>query len=373
MGPIDQRDLGANSVSTPDLTDADDATDTLDGAGGVEPDEESPGRCALDGCDLPVPGRVLDEHGRAKGGRRARYCSKAHADAASRQRRAQAVASVDDPLTAAREAGAAVVPIARELATALSELLARFDEAEAGALARVGAAEREAAQAQEEAQAALAAADAAERGRREALAQARADRQARDTAERAADRARTDSEQVRVAAWEQVAVHERARGQAEAAHAAAASTAEHVGAQNRDLRELLDHERRRAAEREQAHTRTATDLDRAVTDLTRTAAEVDRTAAELDRTRAELDRIRGEVEAANARAIEAERRARAEHDQAQAQAERLRRADAELVRLRARLDPPEPAGGTARGGRGTPRARPTPRVPGRPRRRPRPV
>src|SRR4051794_35419880 len=72
--------------------------------------------CALEECDLPLPARALDALGRPKGGRRPRYCSKAHADAASRQRRARDSAAVADPLAQALTAGKAFVPAARELA-----------------------------------------------------------------------------------------------------------------------------------------------------------------------------------------------------------------------------------------------------------------
>jgi hypothetical protein len=194
-------------------------------------------RCALEGCELPLPPRGLDEQGRAKGGRRPQYCSKAHADAASRQRRAREVASVEDPLALARSAGEAFLPGARALAAQLSELIARFDEAEAGALARVQAAEQEASSAAAEALAARENAEAAEQARRVALAQARQDRQARDNAIKEADRARSEAEQVRTAAWEQVAVHERGRGQAEAARLAAQASADALIGQNRELRE----------------------------------------------------------------------------------------------------------------------------------------
>src|SRR3954451_18930117 len=79
--------------------------------------------CALEECDLPLPARALDALGRPKGGRRPRYCSKAHADAASRQRRARDSAAVADPLVLALTAGEAFVPAARELAAQLTQLI----------------------------------------------------------------------------------------------------------------------------------------------------------------------------------------------------------------------------------------------------------
>jgi chromosome segregation ATPase len=205
-----------------------------------EPQAGNAELCGLEGCDVPLPVRALDEQGRPKGGRRPQYCGKAHADAASRQRRARDVASVADPLSLAHAAGEAFLPAARQLAAQLSELIARFDEAETAALARVRVAEQEAAAAVAEAGIAREEAEAAEQARRQALALARQDRQAKDNAIREAERARQEGEQIRATAWEQVAAHERGRGQAEAARVAVQHSADELIAQNRQLRAQLE-------------------------------------------------------------------------------------------------------------------------------------
>jgi hypothetical protein len=205
------------------------------------PNENSPVEvCALDGCETPLPPRALDETGRPKGGRRPQYCGKPHADLASRQRRARDLDAVSDPLTQAQATGALFLPSARQLAEQLTELIARYDQAESGALGRVRAAEHETAQANADATTAREAAESAERDRRQALAQARQDRQARDNAIKEAGQARHESEQIRTSAWEQVAVHERSRGQAEAARAAAEAASTELAGQNRQLREQVE-------------------------------------------------------------------------------------------------------------------------------------
>jgi len=230
---------------------------------GVESDSPDPGVCALEGCDLPLPVRPLDELGRPRAGRRPQYCGKAHADAASRQRRARDVAAVADPLTLAREAGQVFLPTARQLAAQLADLITHVDRAEAGALARVGAAEEEAARAGAEAAAARDASEAAEQGRRQALATARQDRQARDNAVKEAERARQEAEQIRSQAWEQVAAHERGRGQAEAARVAAESVSDDLAGQNRQLREQVDLARSTVAELTARIAADGQDLERA--------------------------------------------------------------------------------------------------------------
>jgi hypothetical protein len=225
--------------------------------GGPEPE-----RCALQDCEVGLPARGLDEHGRAKGGRRPRYCCKTHADTASRQRRVRDLAAVADPLAQARAVGQVVLPAAQQLATDLRELIARFDQAEAGALARVVRAEQEAAAAVVEATVARGAAEAAEQGRRQAVSDARQDRQARDNAVREAERARQGAEQIRSEAWARVAAHERARGQSEAARAAAEGVAEALAAENRLLRERLEGERAAGAELGVALATTGQELER---------------------------------------------------------------------------------------------------------------
>ncbi|MCD5315905.1 coiled-coil domain-containing protein [Kineosporia babensis] len=201
--------------STIDLT----ATST-DNAEAAEPlraaKKDAEPTCGLDGCDEPLPPRPRDELGRPKGGRRARYCSKAHADAASRQRRANDLAAVADPLALAREATAGVLPVARQLSDQLNALMTRFEQAETGALARVQAAEAEAGEAHAEAARAAEGEQQAEQARREALAEARKNKEAKDQALKRAEQAHTETERIRDEAWKQVADHERARGQAEA-------------------------------------------------------------------------------------------------------------------------------------------------------------
>jgi len=357
----------------------------------------APEVCALADCDVPLPVRALDEQGRAKGGRRPRYCGKAHADAASRQRRTRDLASVADPLALARSAGEAFLPGARQLAAQLTELIARFDEAEAGALARVQAAEHDAADAAsrqrrtrdlasvadplalarsageaflpgarqlaaqlteliarfdeaeagalarvqaaehdaaESAAAASAARDAAEsadQARRQALATARHDRQARDNAVREAERARQDAEQIRTTAWEQIAAHERGRGQAEAARIAAQSSADALIGQNRQLR----------AENEQAGS-----INAELTARLATAAEQQQRAEGENRallTRIEVverlseqdgDRLRDQVATVQARAADLQADLAAARSTAASQAEEADRLREQLTALR---------------------------------------
>ncbi|MDP9829927.1 coiled-coil domain-containing protein [Kineosporia succinea] len=183
---------------------------------GSETEAEAAGVCGLDGCQEPLPPRPRDELGRPKGGRRARYCSKAHADLASRQRRASDLASIADPLALAKEATQGVLPVARQLSEQLTALMQRFEQAESGAFARVRAAETEAEQAHAEAARAAEAEQQAETARREALATARTARDEKDRAHQAAQAAYAEAERTRDEAWKQVADHERARGQAEA-------------------------------------------------------------------------------------------------------------------------------------------------------------
>ncbi len=266
----------------------------LSGPAEADPEQTDLEVCALEGCEQALPSRALDEFGRAKGGRRPRYCSKPHADAASRQRRARELESVADPLELARVAGEAFLPDARRLAGRLTELIARFDQAESGALARVRAAEHEAGEASAAAIAAREAAEAAEQARRQALAQARQDRQARDDAMIAAERSRQEAEQIRTGAWEQVVTHERARGQAEAARAAAESAAEAGAARHRELREQLDQVRaeNRAGAAEQAAS--ARELERSRSENRELAARIV-TGEQLRAQQAEFERQRAET------------------------------------------------------------------------------
>ncbi|MDQ1289613.1 MAG: hypothetical protein QG622_3179, partial [Actinomycetota bacterium] len=251
--------------------------------------------CALEGCDIPLPARALDEHGRLRSGRRPRYCCKGHADAASRQRRARDLAAVADPLAQVRGLGETFLPAARELRTDLAGMIERFEGAQKGALGRVTVAEQEAAEALADAHAARQEADAAEQARRAAVAGAREDRQARDNAVREAERSREDAERARTLAWEQVAEHERARGHAEAARDAAEQSVESLAAEAREMRGLLDAERARVAVLTEG----------------------------LGAARADLERVRGERAGLSVRLEAAERAVR---DQAEAARRDLERA-----------------------------------------------
>lgn len=194
-------------------------------------EEEEEGLCGLEGCGNPLPPPVLDGHGRRKGGRPSRYCSKAHTDAASRARRVRDAAAVSDPLSEIRSIGAALLPGVRELVNSLTALEQRFTEAEQQAFAQIRHAEAETSQAREDAAEALTRAEQAERARREALAQARDHQLECERARRDADRIRQDAEESRSQAWNAVAVHERVRGQAEAAHAAATAERDRLAAE----------------------------------------------------------------------------------------------------------------------------------------------
>ena len=229
------------------------------------------GKCGLDGCDEPLPPRPLDELGRPKGGRRARYCSKAHADAASRQRRASDLAAVADPLALAREATAGVLPVARQLGEQLTSLVARFEQAENGALARVQAAETEAEQAHAEAARAAESEQQAEHARREALAAARRDREEKDQALHRAEQAQAEAQQVRDDAWKQIAEHERARGQAEAELATVRTALETLRREHATLLDTAQDQRTRITALDLQLATTAVELRQAgdrVTDLT---------------------------------------------------------------------------------------------------------
>lgn len=199
--------------------------------------------CGLEGCGNPLPPPAIDEHGRRKGGRPSRYCSKAHTDAASRARRVRDTAAVSDPLGEVRSIGAALLPGVRELVNSLAALDQRFTEAEQQAFAQVAHAEAETSQAREDSADAVTRADQAERQRREALAQARDHQLERDRALTDADRIRRDAEEIRSQAWDTVAAHERARGQAEAAHAAVTTERDRLATELRAAHTQLEHDR----------------------------------------------------------------------------------------------------------------------------------
>lgn len=87
--------------------------------------------CALDGCakPLPVAGR--------RGGRPARYCSKAHADAASRARRALSGTEMADLVAEVRRATEQLEPALRPVLAALADVRRALAAVEAGAVAQV--------------------------------------------------------------------------------------------------------------------------------------------------------------------------------------------------------------------------------------------
>lgn len=300
--------------------------------------------CALEGCDVPLPARALDELGRPKGGRRPQFCGKAHADAASRQRRARDVASVADPLSLARAAGEAFLPGARVLAAQLAEVLARFDEAEVGALARVRVAEQEAASAVAEAVSAREAGEAAEVARRQALAVARQDRLARDNAVKEAERVRRESEEIRTAAWGQVAGHERSRGQAEAARVAAQVAADGLIGQNRELREQVEQGRLVAAELTARVAAAGRERERVEGEK---GALVARIEAVERLSGLEGERLRARVAAAEGRSADLQAELAAARSTVQARAEEAERLREQLADLRA-----QSSGAVASGVRG---------------------
>ena len=282
---------------------------------GVATEETEPEpTCALEGCDLPLPARPLDEQGRRRAGRRPLYCSKAHADQASRQRRATEAAAVAEPLSQAEALGRQLLPVAHEVGGLLTDLVSRLEAADAGALARIAGAEKEAGEARQDAAEAAEQARQAEQARRQALADAREAAKLREVAQREAALARGEADQVRTQAWEQVAAHERARGQSEAARQAAESAAARLVADLRVTREELEREQGAAAEttsrlatavqeadQARAAHRAAVDAAallesaraEALAERDRLLAERDRLLAEVERTRAELAETRG--------------------------------------------------------------------------------
>lgn len=249
--------------------------------------------CGLEGCGNPLPPPAIDEHGRRKGGRPSRYCSKVHTDAASRARRVRDTAAVSDPLGEVRSISAVLLPGVRELVTSLAALDQRFTEAEQQAFAQVAHAEAEASQAREDAADAVTQAEQAQRARREALAQARDHQLERERALKDADRIRRDAEETRAQAWDTVAVHERARGQAEAAHAAVSAERDRLATELRAAQIQLENDR---AE----HARLTSALTAAQASLADASRELDHQRQESAQARRRLgvlqDRLRAEEE-----------------------------------------------------------------------------
>ncbi|GLY29327.1 hypothetical protein [Kineosporia sp. NBRC 101731] len=296
-------------------------------AGTDEAADAAASTCGLDGCQEPLPARPRDELGRPKGGRRARFCSKAHADAASRQRRANDLASIADPLALAKEATQGVLPVARQLSEQLTALMARFEQAEHGALARVAAAETEAEQAHAEAARAAEGEQQAEQARREALAAARADREDKDRATRSAQQARHEAEQIRDEAWKQVAEHERARGQAEAELQAVRTSLELQRREHAELLETVQDQRARI---------TQLDLQVATTGV-----QLHQAADRVTELSAQLAQEQQQHRQAQARHEEHTRESAARHD---SDLQRVREhADAQIAQLRKQLTEGKPA------------------------------
>jgi DNA repair exonuclease SbcCD ATPase subunit len=160
----------------------------------VETPDEGQAICRLDGCATRIPAN-------RKGGKK--YCSKAHADQASRQRRQLAETTagpVLDELRALRqEAEATFSEHGAPLLAAISALQERFTTLDSSAVAETALAREEAASAklaQQEAQ------DAAEQDRsraRDAERRALDDRERRAEAERDADRAREAAREAEIA------------------------------------------------------------------------------------------------------------------------------------------------------------------------------
>src|SRR5699024_3457557 len=93
--------------------------------------------CALDGCTNPLPGPAIDDQGKRKGGRPSSYCCKAHADAASRNRRAAQTAAVVDPLIELRRTAENLTPATQPLLDMLRHVTEQLEGAEEGAIAQV--------------------------------------------------------------------------------------------------------------------------------------------------------------------------------------------------------------------------------------------
>lgn len=152
------------------------------------------GQCELvdvDGerCGNPLPPPAVDEMGRRKGGKPSKYCTKAHADAASRLRRRTAATVTDDGLRRAAEMADRLEPVLREQAVGVTALAALLTEVRDGAIGRVQAAEAGEADARREARDAEDRAEAAGREKGIALAQARDARAEKERADKARDAA----------------------------------------------------------------------------------------------------------------------------------------------------------------------------------------
>jgi DNA repair exonuclease SbcCD ATPase subunit len=295
--------------------------------------EEVGALCGLDGCENPLPPPALDEHGRRKGGRPSRYCSKAHADAASRARRTRDTAAVSDPLSEVRSIGTALLPGIRELLDSLAALQQRFADAEQQAFAQVAHAETEAVQAREEAADATTRADQAQRQRREALAQARDHQRERDHAVQDADRIKQEADQVRTQAWEAVAAHERVRGQAEAAHAAANTERDRLAAELRAVRAQVEHDRAEHARLANALTGAQASLTEAHRELTQLRQESAQLRDESGQARQQLSALQGQLCAEREQGHRSQARARELEIELRATRDRLTEANSRVDTL----------------------------------------
>lgn len=173
-----------------------------------------------------------------------RYCGKTHADEASRRRRALESVSVAEPVAVLRELGGQTREALDAALRELAEVRRRWDELDAGAVARSAQDKAETAEALLNVELARRELDDAVRVRAEALSSAAKDQQRRKAAEEAAEHAIHEAEQVKKAAWAQSAEHERARGQAETratlAEQAQLDAVTRMETTRRELRELTE-------------------------------------------------------------------------------------------------------------------------------------
>ncbi|QXV57006.1 hypothetical protein [Amycolatopsis sp. TNS106] len=311
----------------------------------IDTDADEVRLCALEGCENPLPPPAVDADGKRKGGRPSAYCSKTHADAASRARRAAAVASVADPLLEVRRISDEFTPAAASLVELLDAMRSRFDNAAEAALGRVTEAETDAAAARREAEDAHQAAAKADTARATALAASRDDKMAKAKAERAAEQALKDAEETRRRSWAEVAAHERARGAAEAATVAAERARDALVSDLRTLREDF------AAVREEK-TRLAAELGERDTALARAVAELEALLDRLDEAkaratvsekdcaaaRAESAALRGDLDRVRAELAQEHTARSLAEARATALAEELERAQSRAVADQARYD-----------------------------------
>jgi len=283
----------------------------------VDTDESYPfGQCQLVDeqaarCAAPVTPPPVDELGRRRGGRKSKYCSKAHADKASRLQRSTAAAGTGEGLRRATELADRLVPALREQERAVTSLRAVLEQVDAGAISRVEAAESDADQARRDATLAGIRMGEAERraaADRTVTEQATTARAAAEQArQQAAEReraavARADAAETRV---ETAASNERA------ARLALGESTELLGATKESLAAA---DRDRAALGAESHA-----LRAALAELTAvrdtTATENARLAAELSGARDELIAVRvaaaGHIDDARAKVARADSAAQA--------------------------------------------------------------